>query len=335
MNTGSPHVIRFRRREEKVLEVFRVHGRRYFALEKLSRRGAHRVFDPHAGPGGDYRVLYRFSYSRVGSQKIETLRRLGGPTANRNFPHIVDCARQGRDYFVVMSWVWGTNLRELLRLVRSGKLPRPSVPEIVRLARGLAHGLSHYHRRANIVHGDISPANLIVTSGTKNLVLVDFGSAWPVEKTATKESGDGITVPYAAPERIAGHASEDFRADVFSLSVVAYELLTLQIPLDGAGGQAGIPGMVADFTPSLVAPSTLISPQPPRLPARALELLDEQFRVGLALHPDGRFATRREWLEAWDGLHLELQKGERLSSSEKRFLTWLEFLARPFLGRRA
>jgi hypothetical protein len=71
------------------------------------------------------------------------------------------------------------------------------------------------------------------------------------------------------------------------------------------------------------------------LPARALELLDDQFRVGLAVHPDGRFATRREWLAAWDGLHLELQEGERLSSSEKRFLTWLEFLARPFLGRRA
>ena len=128
MNAGPPDVIRFRGREEKIIDVFRVRGRRYFALEKLSRRGAHRMFDPHAGPGGDYRVLYRFSYSRVGRQKIETLRRLGGPTANRNFPHIVDCARQGRDYFVVMSWVWGTNLRELLRLIRSGKTPRPSAP---------------------------------------------------------------------------------------------------------------------------------------------------------------------------------------------------------------
>ena len=199
--------------------------------------------------------------------------------------------------------------------------------------RGLAHGLSHYHRRANVVHGDVSPANLIVTSGTKNLVLVDFGSAWPVEQSATKEIGDGITLPYAAPERIARHASEDFRADVFSLSVVAYELLTLEIPFDGAGGQAGIPAFVANFAPSFVAPSTLISPQAARLPARAMELLDEHFRIGLALHPDGRFATRREWLAAWDRLHLELQKGERLSNFEKRFLACLEFIARPFLGR--
>lgn len=335
MDSHPPDVIRFRGREEKILDVFHVRGRRYFALEKLSRRGAHRVFDPHAGPGGDYRVLYRFSNSRVTRQKIETLRRLGGPTANRNFPPIVEFTRQGADLFVVMTWVWGTNLRELLRSVRSGKLARFSVPEIVRLVRGLAHGLSHYHRRANVVHGDVSPANLIVTAGTKNLVLVDFGSAWPVEQTATKESGDGFTLPYAAPERMAGHASEDFRADVFSLSVVAYELLTLEIPFDGAGGQAGIPAFASNFAASFVAPSTLLSPQAAKLPSRALELLDEQFRIGLALHPDGRFATRREWLAAWDRLHLELQKGERLSNFESRVLACLEFLARPFWSRKA
>ena len=57
----------------------------------------------------------------------------------------------------------------------------PVAPEIIRLIRGLAHGLAHYHRRANLVHGDISPANIIITSGTKQLVLIDFGSAWPAD----------------------------------------------------------------------------------------------------------------------------------------------------------
>jgi len=333
MKNSRPDVIRFRGCEEKVLDVFHVRGRRYFALENLSRRGTFRVFDRHAGPSGDYRVLYQFPFSRASSQKIETLRRLAGPTANRNFPQIVDYARQGPHLIVVMSWIWGTNLRELMRMIRANDNPRPSVTEVVRLMRGLAHGLSHYHRRANVVHGDVSPGNLIVTSGTKNLVLVDFGSAWPVEQTATKQGGDGITLPYAAPERITGHASEDFRADVFSLSVVAYELLTLQIPFDGAGGQAGTGNLAARFTPTFVVPSTLISPQPPRLPSRALALLDEHFRVGLALHPDGRFATRRDWLSAWDRLHFELQKGSRLSSLEQRIVACLEYFARPFLGR--
>jgi serine/threonine protein kinase len=257
-----------------------------------------------------------------------------GPTANRNFPQIVQCARQGGDYFVVMTWVWGTNLRKLLGKMRSGELPRASVTETVRLARGLAHGLSHYHRRANVVHGDVSPGNLIVTSGTKNLVLVDFGSAWPVEQTAAKEIGDGITLPYAAPERIWRHASEDFRSDVFSHSVVVYELLTLEIPFDGAGGQAGGGGAATDLAGSFTPPSQLISPSQARVPHGAMKLLDDLLRVGLALDCDGRFATRRKWLGAWDELCFALQKGERLSSFEKRFLAWLEGLARLFLGRR-
>ena len=325
--------VHFRGREEKVIDTFRVAGRNYLALEELSRRGAYRVFDRHAGPDGDYRVLHRFPASQVTRQKMETLRRLGGPTANRNFPQIVECVRQGSDYYVVMSWVWGTNLRELLRSIRSRKLPRASVPEVVRLVRGLAHGLSHYHRRANVVHGDVSPANLIVTSGTKNLVLVDFGSAWPVEVTATKEAGDGITLPYAAPERISGHANEDFRSDVFSVAVIAYELLTLEIPFDGVGGQAGTPEMAKHFSSSPPAPSTLLPAKHARIPSRALKLLDDCLVTGMAPHPDGRFATRREWLAAWDRLHLALHKGERLSGFDKRVLACLEFLGRPFARR--
>jgi serine/threonine protein kinase len=328
----TPRTIRFRGREEEILDVFSIRGRQYFALEQLSHRGAFRVFDRHAGINGDYRVLYRIPYSRLTRDRIETLRRLSGPTANRNFPYISDCVRQGDELIVVMSWVWGRNLRELLAEVRASKCPRPSVTEIVRLIRGLAHGLSHYHRRAQVVHGDVGPANIVVTSGTKNLVLVDFGSAWPVEQSATKEAGDGITPPYTAPERIARHALEDFRADQFSLSVVAYELLTLEIPYDGAGGRAGLPNLSESFAESFVPPSRLIADQD-RLPERSLELVDELFRISLALHPDGRFLTRAEWLGAWDGLHRALQKGDRLSSFEQRVLHWLESLARRFWRR--
>lgn len=328
----APRTIRFRGREEKVLDRFFVRGREYLALEQLSHRGAYRVFDRHAGIGGDFRVLYRLNYSRITRQQIETLRRLSGPTANLNFPYISDCLRQGADLFVVRSWVWGTNLRELLAGVRQGTINRPSVTETVRLIRGLAHGLSHYHRKAQVVHGDVSPANLVVTTGTKNLVLIDFGSAWPVELAATKEAGDGVTAPYAAPERLGRHALEDFRSDLFSLSVVAYEMLTLEIPYDGAGGRAGLPSVAGEFAETFVPLSRLIA-EPNRLPQHSLALLDELFRISLALHPDGRFATRTEWLGAWDGLHRALQKGSRLTGFQQRLLEVIEWFARR-VGRR-
>ena len=291
----------FRGRREDVIDTFHVCGRKYFALEKLSRRGSYRVFDPHAAPGGDYRALHRISSAKWSRQRIETLRRITGPTVNRNFPRIVDCARSGDEIFVAIEWVWGTNLRDYLCAIRKKKIPRPVAPEIIRLIRGLAHGLAHYHRRANLVHGDISPANIILTSGTKQLVLIDFGSAWPAERTAEKENGDGITNPYAAPERIFGNAAEDFRSDIFSLCVVAYELLTLEIPYDGMGGQAGNPKLRDQLHPTLSKPSTRLH-RSRRLPAACTNPLNLYFKRGLAIRPDGRFATRDIWLHATDGL---------------------------------
>ena len=322
----TPDRIRFRGRDEQVLDVFSVRGRNYLALEQLGHRGAFRVFDRHAGINGDYRVLYRLPYSRLTRERIETLRRLSGPTANRNFPYISDCTRQGPDLFVVMGWVWGQNLGQLLREVRASKCQRPSVTETVRLIRGLAHGLGHYHRRAQGVHGDVSPANIVVTAGTKNLVLVDFGSAWPLEQSATKGPGDGMTVPYSAPERIARHALEDFRGDQFSLSVVGYEMLTLEIPFDGAGGRAGLPDLAKSFAGTFIPPSRLIA-KPERLPEQSLQLLDELFVTSLALHPDDRFATRSQWLGAWDDLHRALQKGSRLTGFQQRVLDVIEWFA--------
>ena len=229
MNPRNRKSIRFRGKDEPVIETLRVRGRNYFVLEKLSARGAYRVFDPHAGPSGDYRALYRLPNEQTTRQKIEVLKRFSGPNGNRNFPSIVDYVRDRDSLIVVLAWVSGTNLRDYLRAIRERKTPRPSPSESVRLVRGMAHGLGHFHRRLNVVHGDIAPANLILTNGTKQLIAVDFGSAWPVERVAFKDAGDGVTSLYAAPERVANPGTEDFRADVFSLAIVAFELLTYSV----------------------------------------------------------------------------------------------------------
>lgn len=325
---ASPHskTIQFRGRTEPVIESFYVRGRTYFALEKLSSRGAYRVFDPHAGPHGDYRVLHRVSQSQMSREQLEVLRRLGGPGGNRNFPSIVDFVRQRGDLFIVIGWVHGVDLRNYLSAVRDGKTPRPNVREVVRLVRGLAHGLSHYHRRTNVIHGDLSPANIVITSGTSNLVLIDFGAAWPIEGAAQREQ-DAYTQPYAAPERIAKHASEDFRSDIFSLTAIAYELLTLTLPYDGLGGQAGTPQLSTKAASAYCDPSRKI-PSQGRLTSSTLRLLDSCVGGGLKLHPDERFATSSEWLAAWDKLHLSLQKGTRLSRIETVIVAGIDAVAK-------
>jgi serine/threonine protein kinase len=264
----------------------------------------------------------------VTGQQLEILRRIGGPNANRNFPGIVDFVRQRGDVFVVIAWVHGVNLRSFLSAVRAGKTPRPSVSEVVRLVRGLAHGVAHYHRRTNIIHGDISPANIVISSGAKMLVLIDFGAAWPIERAAQRED-DAFTRPYAAPERIAKHASEDFRSDIFSLSAIAYEMLTLTLPYDGLGGQAGTPKLAAKTASSYRDPSSMIASRG-RLTRETVSLLDECVSGGLRLHCDERFATSGQWLSAWDELHLSLKKGSRLSRFEKLLVAGIDSLVRLF-----
>ncbi len=291
------------------------------------------MFDPHAGPGGDYRILYRLPRQEVTRQKLETLKRIGGADRNRNFPAVVDFANQGSESFVVIEWIDGTNLGTYLDAVRGGKTPRPSVSEVVRLVRGLVHGVSHYHRRSNVIHGDISPANILLTHKAKQLLLVDFGSAWPIESTATKGVGDGVTQPYAAPERLAGHAAEDFRSDMFSLSVVAYEMLTLEIPFGRLGGRAGLPKFVAKGKKSFRNPTDMIDKSRP-IPMQSLNLLDACIKRGLSLESAERFPTSHAWLAAWDELYLAMKKGSRLSPLEGWFVRGIESIVDLFSGKK-
>lgn len=331
MEHGDKKTIRFRGRTENVLETFRVRGRKYFAVQKLSGRDAFRVFDSHAGPEGGFRTLYKFSRSDVSRQQLEIFRRLIRRNGNQNFPGIVDFVSQGKYLFVVVSWVEGTDLQRYLESVRSQQTPRPSVPEIVRLVRGLVHGLSHYHRRNSMIHGDVSPANIVLSTGTSQLVLIDFGAAWPQEHTANREH-DELTLPYAAPERISNHAAVDIRSDIFSLSSVAYELLTLSVPYDGLGGQAGLPGLSGQVENTYSPPSALIA-NPKRLPQKAIRLLDECIGRGLKLHPDERFGTSREWLAAWDSLHLCFKKGGGLNQFEELIVTVIDSVSSVFTRR--
>lgn len=318
--------IRFRGKEETVLETLNLRGRSYYVLEKLSRRGAYRVFDTHAGPNGDYRALYRIPNDNNARQKIEVLKRFSGANGNRNFPGIVDYVRDRDELFVVLAWVSGTNLRHYLKAIRDGKSPAPSASESVRLMRGMAHGLGHFHRRLNLVHGDVSPANLIITNGTKQLTTVDFGSAWPIEAASEKEAGDGVTALYAAPERVTGEAVEDFRSDAFSHAVVAYEMLTLQLPFDGLGGQACLPAFRKKAASKYRSPSALLW-NSDRLPKATKRQLDEVLRTSLAFDPDDRYSTRNEWLTAWDSLHESFRKGSRLTRLERLVVGCFDFAA--------
>lgn len=141
--------------------------------------------------------------------------------------------------FIAMEYVEGEVLADI---VRSGPLP---VDQAMRIGMQVAEALDEAHAHG-IVHRDIKPSNLILTS--RGLVKVlDFGLARVAERAADRTFArltmPGIvlgTVSYMAPEQAAGQLV-DSRADLFSLGVVMYELLTGGLPFAGV-----TPGEIMD-----------------------------------------------------------------------------------------
>jgi serine/threonine protein kinase len=178
--------------------------------------------------------------------------------------------------------------------------------------RTLAHGLSHLHHSLGIIHGDIKPANLILTNQARALKLIDLGSGWSADRTTSRLPGDGHSPVYAAPELQQSAGDINYRSDQFSLAVVWYELLTLKVPYDGLGGQAGLPELCEAFMGKLISPSTTFSRRPP-IPAAASRLIDQVIRRSLAWKPDERYQSPPEWLNQLDQLRDALQPKNRAS----------------------
>jgi len=144
--------------------------------------------------------------------------------------------------FIAMEYVKGTNLKQLLQ--RPDPFPLNFVVEV--LAQ-VADGLDYAHSRG-VVHRDIKPANILITPDNR-VKITDFGIARIDSSNLTMEGQLLGTPNYMAPEQIQGR-EVDHRADIFSLGVVFYEMLTRRKPFQGENLTAVTHKIVYDaFTP--------------------------------------------------------------------------------------
>ena len=146
--------------------------------------------------------------------------------------HVFDRDEATGRAFIVMELLDGRPLDELIGTAGPDGMARERALPII---RGMAEGLAYAHRQG-IVHSDFKPANVFVTrDGTPK--ILDFGIARAVQVAGagsedTDEGGfQGLTPPYAAPEALEG-SPPSTADDVFSLGLVAYELVTGRHPYD-------------------------------------------------------------------------------------------------------
>lgn len=290
-----------------VLRVVDVRGRTFLLLERLSDlpRQRYLAFDPRAGVKGELRTIYLLPRSASTTQHIKALKRAS--SSSDPFPLILDFDARSDPIIVVMLWIPGINLRTFLEEVQAGTRPRPSPTESFKRVHGFAHGLARRHRKQQLVHRDIKPANLILERDSGRLVLIDFGSAWGTEATANRGDGDGFHASYAAPELQGGPGVINFRSDLFSLGVILYELITLELPYDNLGGKAGRPEYVQQMKNCLTPPSRL-SPDFNQIPQSISAGMDRLICRALALEPDERFATPGAWLDELDHVRALIQR---------------------------
>lgn len=150
-----------------------------------------------------------------------------------NIAQIYDLGKVADDYFIVMEYVEGKTISQIMKRLRSlGQ--EMSIPAAVYLCLEIAKGLDYMHRKTDdeghelhIVHRDISPQNVILsTAGT--VKIIDFGIAKAKTKISTTDSGilKG-KFAYMSPEHAEGEKL-DYRSDIFSLGIILFELLTNQ-----------------------------------------------------------------------------------------------------------
>jgi eukaryotic-like serine/threonine-protein kinase len=160
---------------------------------------------------------------------VERFRREARSAAGLNHPNVVNVHDWGavdRVYFMVMEYVRGQSLRDVLNA--QGLLAPGTAAEV--MLQVLA-ALDHAHRKG-IVHRDVKPENIMLTpEGVAK--VTDFGLARAYADSRSTQTGTVAgTVQYLAPEQLQGEPA-DPRTDLYALGVVAYELLTGRVPFDG------------------------------------------------------------------------------------------------------
>ena len=263
--------IAFDQRDERSF-ADRLLADRYRLLERIDAGGAGEVWRAR-----DERLGRDVAVKILGANADEAFRvrfadeaRRAASVSHPNVVTVFDDGREGEESFMVMEYVRGRTLRDIV----SERGPLPAY-EAARLISQIAAALDAAHE-AGVIHCDVKPANVIVDDhGTAK--LTDFGIARAARGPREHELIG--TARYIAPERVTGEPPTE-RSDIYSLGLVAYELL------------AGQPAYVDMETDDLLR-QRLDGPPPSLRDARvgASENVDLAVRRALARDPQDRYSS--------------------------------------------
>jgi serine/threonine-protein kinase len=206
-------------------------------------------------------------------------------------PNVVQVFDSGQDektgqYFIVMEYIEGSSCAQILR-----DYGWVEVDEAVPIIEQACEGLQYAHRHG-VVHRDVKPGNLL-RSRDGAVKLADFGIAKATEQSSITQVGSVLgTAAYLAPEQARGEEAGP-RADLYSLGVVAYQLISGRLPYEANSLTELALKQQQQRPPTLETLVAAVSPE-----------LADAVAKALALDPEGRYQTAREMRDALnDGMH--------------------------------
>jgi serine/threonine protein kinase len=270
---------------------------RYVVLEHLSEGGMGAIYvGKKMGAGGfEMEVVLKQLLPEFTQQEefIDLFLReakLSATLDHANIVHTIDLVTAGNEYFIVMEYLPGGDLRTLLKKAKR-RGHRFSPKAAIYISREVLSALSYAHSKRDftgnplrLIHRDVSPSNILL-SYNGEVKLTDFGIAKAATHTSLFYKVKG-KIGYMSPEQ-AKSEPLDHRSDLYSLAVCMYEILTGERLFVHAG---------------LTTPADEIYSQPvPQISRKVPGLtpdLDAIMLKALALSPTSRFQTAGELQEA-------------------------------------
>ncbi len=203
---------------------------RYEIIEELGQGGMGKVFKAY-----DHKVSEAVAVKLirpeigVNDKAIERFKnelKFARKISHRNICRMHDLGEEGFVHYITMEYVAGEDLKRFIR--RAGPL---STGKTLLIAKQVAEGLAEAHR-LGVIHRDLKPQNVMIDQ-EGNAKIMDFGIARFVTTEGVTGSGVMIGTPeYMSPEQ-AELKDVDLRADIYSLGVVMYEMITGRVPFEG------------------------------------------------------------------------------------------------------
>jgi Protein kinase domain len=270
---------------------------RYVVLEYLSEGGMGAIYvGKKLGAGGfEKEVVLKQLLPEFTKQEefIELFLReakLSATLDHANIVHTIDLVNAGNEYFIVMEYLPGGDLRTLLRKAKR-RGHRFSAGAAIYIARQVLAALSYAHVKLDndgtplqLIHRDVSPSNVLLSLNGE-VKLTDFGIAKAATHTSQFYKVKG-KIGYMSPEQ-ARSQELDHRSDLYSLAVCFYEVLTGERLFIHAGLTTSADEIYSQPVPS-------VSRKVPGLPAE----LDQIVWKSLMIKPEDRYQTAGEFQEA-------------------------------------